>query len=381
MLSALLLLVPTSPSRAATQIDVFAAGADALAVHVEVNLPEAIPSSIPVVGGIQSATIDVSAAEGEAAGALAAAPTATASGTALTSNVAVLDTLGGEPAEAALDGEGDAEGAIAAQDVGLVKVGLGAREAHVKPAPSADSAASLASLFIGLDEESALVEFAAADASQTSARNGDAVTAESSAAVADLAVLGDLITVGSVKTTTSATTSGAAGAAKATIVTEIVDLKVADVLEISIGPDGVSGTVLGNELPDTGETVDTVIEGINGVLALAGVVIVVGDTTENAAADGSAAEAAFDGIGIVVNPLQAEEPLVSLRLGAAGATVAATRADIPEDPPTPEDPPEGELPETGGSRTPETTAAVLALTAAAAAATLRRRANRTTPLT
>lgn len=102
----------------------------------------------------------------------------------------------------------------------------------------------------------------------------------------------------------------------------------------------ITGNVLGNELPAGGDPA-TVFDSINGVLATAGVQIIAGQTIEEADEDGSTAQASSEGLGIIVNPLKAAKPLVSIQLVPAGVAVAADRAALPpdEEPEAPVDPP------------------------------------------
>jgi len=178
-----------------------------------------------------------------------------------------------------------------------------------------------------LDANDALVELGLLKSTETITRAGSMVTAKATSEVGGLSILGDLVKVEAVKTESVSSANGAKGAAAADTLTTILGLKVGDVLDLKLTSDGLTGTVLGNQLPDAAKNaVKDVIEAVNGVLAVAGVQIVNGKTESDFDPNGKYARSSSEGVGIIVNPLKAAKPLVLVQLVPAGTAVNAAHA-------------------------------------------------------
>ena len=196
-----------------------------------------------------------------------------------------------------------------------------------------------------------LVSLSLLESTENITRAGSMVTAKATSSVGGINILGGLVTVDAVKTESVSSANGVKGSAAADTLTTILGLKVADVLDLKLTSKGLEGTVLGNSLPDVAkDAVQDVIEAVNGVLATAGVQIVNGETVSDVDANGKYARSSSQGVGIVVNPLKAAKPLVSLQLVPAGTAVNAAHLAKPPakvTPPTVKTPTKTPLARTG----------------------------------
>ncbi|HEV2890929.1 MAG TPA: choice-of-anchor P family protein [Frankiaceae bacterium] len=394
--------------------DIFGGRAQGTAIHLEVNLPA--PVNLPGIGDITSLVQDISFTEGNTAKDLVAKPTSVAKAVLGNGNVVVLSDVLGKAVISSLDGKSSANDSILAQDLGLLKIGVGEITSAVSPdsatsALTSTSSSSLASLRIGLaglpdlplktdlnavvnqlndtvdgaqstvgaavenalgvlDEatqgaaapvvaqveavkaqltslldslqntianlsaDTDLVRLSLLESTETITRAGAMVTAKATSGVGGLDILGGLVHLDAVKTESFSSANGSKGAAAADTLTTILGLKVADVLDLKLTSEGLSGTVLGNALPaEAQDAIQTVISQVNGVLALAGVTIVNGQTTKAVDANGKFASSSSEGVGIVVNPLKAAKPLVKVQLVPAGTAVNAAIAPRAVTPP------------------------------------------------
>lgn len=403
------LVVSATSSAGATAVpvpDVFGGTARGTAIHLEINLPQAIPANVPLLGGVQSLIQDISFTEGNTAKGIAPQATSVAKAVLGNGNIVLLSDVLNKSVVSSLDGKTSANDAILAQDLGLLKVGVGEITSSVSPdsatsALTSTSTSSLASLRIGLaglpdlplktdltavvdtlngtvDEaqgtvtaavdnalsildsttqgaaapvvaqveavkaqltslldslqstlanlsaDTDLVTLSLLESAETITRAGSMVTAKATSGVGGLDILGGLVHLDAVKTESFSSANGSKGAAAADTLTTILGLKVADVLDLKLTSNGLEGTVLGNQLPaEAQDAVQTVISAVNGVLATAGVQIVNGQTTKSVDPDGKFASSSSEGVGIVVNPLKAAKPLVSVQLVPAGTAVNA----------------------------------------------------------
>ncbi|HEX8004745.1 MAG TPA: choice-of-anchor P family protein [Mycobacteriales bacterium] len=133
--------------------DVFGGKATGTAIHLEINLP--VPVAIPGVGDITSLSQDISFTDGSTAKDLVAKPSSVAKAVLGNGNVVVLSDVLGKSVISSLDGKSSANDAILAQDLGLLKIGVGEITSSVSPdsatsALTSTSSSSLASLRIGL---------------------------------------------------------------------------------------------------------------------------------------------------------------------------------------------------------------------------------------
>ena len=386
--------------------DVFGGSARGTAIRLEINLPQAIPASVPVLGGVQTLVQDISFTEGNTAKGIAPKTTSVAKAVLGNGNVVVLSDVLGKSVTSTLDGATSANDAILAQDLGLIKVGVGQITSSVAPDSAtsgltSSSSSSLASLRVGLaglpdlpvkadlnnvvntlndtvdgaqgtlnvavesalatlDEatngaaapvveqveaikvqltqlldslqktianlsaDTDLVRLSLLESTENITRSGAMVTAKATSSVGGLDILGGLVSVDAVKTESVSSANGTKGAAAADTLTTILGLKVADVLNLKLTASGLEGTVLGNALPaEAQDAIQNVITQVNGVLALAGVQIVNGKTDKSVDPAGKFASSSSEGVGIVVNPLKAAKPLVSVQLVPAGTAVNA----------------------------------------------------------
>jgi len=401
-----LVVAATAPAGANTVPvpDVFGGRAQGTAIHLEINLPQAV--SLPVIGDITSLVQDISFTEGNTAKAPQTV-TSVAKAVLGNGNVVVLSDVLGKTVTSSLDGKSSANDSILAQDLGLLKVGVGEITSSVSPdtatsALTSASTSSLASLRIGLaglpvdlplktdlnevvtqlnntvdgaqstlgaavgnaieildsttqgaaapvvaqveavkaqlttlldalqdtlanlSADTDLVRLSLLESAETITRAGSMVTAKATSGVGGLDILGGLVHLDAVKTESFSSANGSKGAAAADTLTTILGLKVADVLDLKLTSDGLAGTVLGNQLPaEAQDAIQTVISQVNGVLALAGVQIVNGQTDKSVDPAGKYASSSSEGVGIVVNPLKAAKPLVKVQLVPAGTAVNA----------------------------------------------------------
>lgn len=152
------LVVASTGSAGAAPVTVptiFGGTANATSIRVTVNLPVAIPTSVPMLGGITAIEQDISFVEGNTAKSLnpqvSVAKAVLGNGT-----VSDLATVLGKSVTARLDGAHEASDAILAKNVdGLIDVGIGKINSSVAPdtatsALTSSSTSSLASLKIGL---------------------------------------------------------------------------------------------------------------------------------------------------------------------------------------------------------------------------------------
>lgn len=133
--------------------DVFGGRAQGTAIHLEINLP--VPVTIPGVGDITSLVQDISFTEGNTAKDAVSKPTSVAKAVLGNGNVVVLSDVLGKSVVSSLDGKMSSNDAILAQDLGLLKIGVGEITSSVAPdsatsALTSTSTSSLASLRIGL---------------------------------------------------------------------------------------------------------------------------------------------------------------------------------------------------------------------------------------
>src|SRR3712207_219059 len=133
--------------------DVFGGRARGTAVHLEIILPQAV--NLPVIGNITSLVQDISFTEGNTAKGIAPKATSVAKAVLGNGNVVVLSDVLGKSVTSTLDGATSANDAILAQDLGLIKVGVGQITSSVAPdtatsALTSSSSSSLASLRVGL---------------------------------------------------------------------------------------------------------------------------------------------------------------------------------------------------------------------------------------
>jgi hypothetical protein len=135
--------------------DVFGGTAQGTAIHLEINLPQAIPTSVPVLGGITALVQDISFTEGNTAKGVAPKATSVAKAVLGNGNVVLLSDVLGKTVTSSLDGKATDHYAIASKDLGLLKVGIGEITSSVAPdsatsALTSSSTSSLASLRVGL---------------------------------------------------------------------------------------------------------------------------------------------------------------------------------------------------------------------------------------
>jgi LPXTG-motif cell wall-anchored protein len=181
----------------------------------------------------------------------------------------------------------------------------------------------------GLAEDASLVDLTLLQSTATVARAGARMTATATSSVGQIDVLGGLVHVDAVKTVASSSAGGVTGSAKADTTTTVIGAKVADLVDLDLTADGLSGAVLGQRLPAEAATaVDQALAEVNKLLATAGVRIVSGDEKTTASPDGKHASAESEGVGIIVDPLHASaeaggKPLLALRLVPAGAAAEA----------------------------------------------------------
>ncbi len=133
---------------------VFGGTAQGTAIHLEINLPQAIPANVPVVGGIQSLVQDISFTQGDTSKAPAKV-TSVAKAVLGNGNVVLLSDVLGKKVTSSLDGTQSANDAILAQDLGLIKVGVGQITSSVAPDSAttgltSSSSSSLMELHVGL---------------------------------------------------------------------------------------------------------------------------------------------------------------------------------------------------------------------------------------
>ena len=133
--------------------DVFGGRAQGTAIHLEINLPA--PVNLPVIGNITSLVQDISFTEGNTAKGIAPQATSVAKAVLGNGNVVVLSDVLGKSVTSSLDGKPSANDAILAQDLGLLKIGVGEITSSVSPdsatsALTSASTSSLASLRVGL---------------------------------------------------------------------------------------------------------------------------------------------------------------------------------------------------------------------------------------
>lgn len=363
----------------------YEAAANGMALHIEINLP--VPITLPVLGDVSTITQDISITSGSTSKA-ASEVTAVAKAVLGEGNVVVLSDLLALEAESSLGGPPSDSDEVSAAQVGPVGVGVGQISASVAPDSAtttltSSARSSLASLRFALGAlsrdaaDTDLVRLSLLESTTNVTRTGTMATAQATASVGGLSILGGLVSLDAVKSESVSSANGITGAAAADTLTTVLGLKVADVLDISVTPDGVEGTVLGNALPPAaGNAIKDVIAAVNGVLATAGVQIIPGQETSTVDPSGRHAESSTEGLGIVVNPLKAAKPLVSVQLVPAGTAVRA--AQVPQPEPRPSAPPAVQPPKPAPKPLPRTGAdlpyvAAAGASLATAAALARRR--------
>jgi hypothetical protein len=411
---------------------VFGGTANGVAISIKINLPDVIPSSVPVIGGIKSLEQDISISNGETTKGVAPKATSVATATLGNGKIIALSDVLGRKVQSSLDGQHTASDAILAQDVaGLIKVGVGQITSSVAPdsatsALTSTSSSSLASLRVGLgglnlpvkadladvvdtlngtvdtaegtvtsavdsaldalnqasegaaqpvvdqintiktqlttlldslqqtisglSADSDLVRLSLLESTSNITRAGAMVTAKATSGVGGLDILGGLVHLDAVKTESVSSANGQKGSAAADTLTTILGLKVADVLDLKLTSEGLEGTVLGNSLPEAAKNaVNTVINAVNGVLATAGVQITYGTKHSTVDPAGKSASSYSDGVGIIVNPLKAAKPLVSVQLVPASTAVNALVVPQSKVPPAVITPTETPLARTGAN--------------------------------
>lgn len=388
--------------------DVFGGTARGTAIHIEINLPTAIPANVPVIGGLTSLVQDISFTEGNTAKGVAPKAVSVAKATLGNGNVVVLSDVLGKKVVSSLDGAPSADDAILAQDIGLMKIGVGQIHSNVAPDSAttgltSSSSSALTDLHIGLaglnlpmkteltnvletlnttvdgaestlgttldsaldvlnqaadgaaapvvaqiqavkqqlislvdmlrstiggiTADTNLVDLGLLKSTENITRAGSMVTAKATSEVVGLNILNGLVKLDGVKTESVSSANGVKGAAAADTLTTIAHLSVADKLDLKLTKDGLSGSLLGDELPAVAQdAVQTVISTVNGVLALAGVQIIQGKTEKSVDPAGKFASSSSEGVGIVVNPLKAAKPLVLVQLVPAGTAVNAAHS-------------------------------------------------------
>lgn len=198
-----------------------------------------------------------------------------------------------------------------------------------------------------LSADTDLVRLSLLESTENITRAGSMVTAKATSGVGGLDILGGLVHLDAVRTESVSSANGTKGAAAADTLTTILGLKVSNVLDLKLTSKGLEGTVLGNQLPAAAkDAVQTVISTVNGLLTTAGVEITNGGTQSDVDPNGQFASSSSKGIGIVVNPLHATNPLVSVQLVPAGTAVNAaivkgpqTQVHAPSNPLTSVNPP------------------------------------------
>lgn len=135
--------------------NVFGGTARGTSIHLEINLPQAIPANVPLLGGVQTLIQDISFTEGNTAKGISPTTTSVAKAVLGNGNIVAVSDLLGLAVESRLDGQHSASDAILAQDLGLIKVGVGQITSSVAPdsatsALTSSSSSSLASLRVGL---------------------------------------------------------------------------------------------------------------------------------------------------------------------------------------------------------------------------------------
>ena len=394
----------------------FGGSATGTSVSIKINLPQAV--TLPVLGEITGFEQDISFVQGNTAKGITPTTTSVAKAVLGNGNVIALSEVLGLAVESRLDGAHSANDAILAQDLGLIKLGVGQITSSVAPdsatsALTSSSSSSLASLRIGLaglpalpvkadlaevvdtlngtvdtaqgtvndavtnalavlDEatqgatgpvveqvealkeqlttlldslqqtignlsaDTDLVTLSLLESTENITRAGSMVTAKATSSVGGLSILGGLVSVDAVKTESVSSANGSKGAAAADTLTTLLGLKVADVLDLKLTSSGLEGTLLGNQLPDVAkDAVQDVISAVNGVLATAGVQIVNGAVDSDVDPNGKYARSSSTGVGIIVNPLKAAKPLVSVQLVPAGTAVNAAYQAAPPNKPLP----------------------------------------------
>jgi len=133
--------------------DVFGGRAQGTAIHLEINLPA--PVNLPVLGNVTQIIQDISFTEGNTAKGVSPKATSVAKAVLGNGNVVVLSDVLGKSVVSSLDGKTSANDSILAQDLGLLKVGVGQITSSVAPdtatsALTSTSTSSLASLRVGL---------------------------------------------------------------------------------------------------------------------------------------------------------------------------------------------------------------------------------------
>lgn len=133
--------------------DVFGGSAQGTAIHIEINLPQ--PVNLPLLGDITSLVQDISFVEGNTAKGITPTTTSVAKAVLGNGNVVALSDVLDLAVESSLQGQMSDSKAILAQDLGLLKIGVGEITSSVAPdtatsALTSASTSSLLSLDIGL---------------------------------------------------------------------------------------------------------------------------------------------------------------------------------------------------------------------------------------
>lgn len=150
------LVVAATGSAGAADVQVpavFGGTAQGTAIHLEINLPQAV--TIPNVGTIQSLTQDISFTTGNTAKGIAPQPTSVAKAVLGNGNVVVLSGLLSKSVTSSLDGKASDSANLQSVDVGMIHAGVGEISSSVAPDSAtsvltSSSSSSLASLRIGL---------------------------------------------------------------------------------------------------------------------------------------------------------------------------------------------------------------------------------------
>lgn len=189
-----------------------------------------------------------------------------------------------------------------------------------------------------LANDPTLLSISLLESTNTITRKGSMVEAKATSAVGGISALAGLVTIDAVKTESISSANGVKGAAAADTLTTVAGLKVGDLLSLQLTDQGLSGSLLGNDLPAAAkDAVNTAISALNGVLATAGVNIVYGKKTTTVDPNGQSAASSSEGVGIVVAPpvlasLMNNKPLIAVQLVPAGTAVNAARLARPTTP-------------------------------------------------
>jgi len=179
----------------------------------------------------------------------------------------------------------------------------------------------------------ALISVDGVSAGQSIDPAGAGLVAKGNSTLADVSLLGGLVTVTGSKATATASTSGKAGGAAADATATLLDAKVdtglTTLLQVLLNGNGLTGTVVQGGVADG--PVKTLIANVNGALAvitkqlgdMVGLKVQQGTTSKSAAPDGSKAEAHAAPATLALS-VPGLDNLVALSVGAVDVTAART---------------------------------------------------------